>query len=290
MSRDREFERFAEEWLEAGTDSTSPEVIDAVLLAVRNTPQERGFRVPWRIQPMRNPLYAAGVIAVVVIAGAATLYALGPGGQFGSDSTPSPTTEQTPTASPTTTGRMDTSGWTTYTSPQYAWTVAYPPDWDVQPAERAWDPETDAADIVSPGMDDFTAPEGDVRVSIWSVPLDPAYEDDSEWGIDLEAWIEDYCANTDNLSCASILDTAVPLCREPRDCHPGILVTPVGREVQAFFSGPDENGVITVVTLWRADGDPSVARYGGGQRLIEGFLETMCVMTEDARASFFGQC
>jgi hypothetical protein len=283
MSTDREFERVAEDWLDAGTDSTPPEVIDAVLLAVRNTPQERGFRVPWRNQSMKNLLYAAGVIAVVVIAGAATLYALGPRGQFGLGPTPSPTTVQTPTASPTTPGRLDTSGWTTYTSPQYGWTVAYPPDWDVQPAERAWDPETDAADVVSPGMDDFTAPEGDVRVSIWSVPLAPAYRDDSEWGIDLEAFIQDYCANTDNLSCATILDTAVALCRESYDCHPGILVAPVGREVQAFFSGPDENEVITVVTVWRADGDPSVARFGGGRRLIEGFLETMCVMTEDAR-------
>lgn len=289
MNRDRDFERVAAEWLDAGSDSTPPHVIDAVLLAVRTTPQERDLRIPWRTLSMKHPIYAAAVVVFLAVAGVAAFYAFGPGANLGSGPTPSPTIQPTQAPSPTATpdnpfGLTIPEGWTTYTSTQYGFAIGYPDDWNVQPAERAYDIDIDAADWLSPAMDDFTNPTGDVRVSVWSVPLEPGtFEENSPWGIDLEAWIGAYCQKTGSESCAGILDGAVALCREIRDCHPGLLVgvaPPFDREVQAFFSGPDTNEQITVVTVWRAEDDPSVAQYGGARQLIEGFLLSLCVVPE----------
>lgn len=64
---DRTFERAVLDWLEDGSDRTSPAAIDAVLLAVKTTPQQRG---PWpsrRNALMPNSLRAVAAIAVVAI-------------------------------------------------------------------------------------------------------------------------------------------------------------------------------------------------------------------------------
>ncbi len=89
MNSNRDFEQTASEWLNDGTDATPPHVIDAVLLAVRTTPQERDLRVPWRTLSMKYPVYAAAVIAVLAVAGIAASYAFGPDPNFGSGPSPS---------------------------------------------------------------------------------------------------------------------------------------------------------------------------------------------------------
>jgi hypothetical protein len=284
MNTDRDFERVAAEWLDAGSDSTPPHVIDAVLLAVRTTPQERDLRIPWRTPSMTQFLGVATVIAVVAVVGVAAFYAFGPTFNVGPAPTPSPSVQPTqapsPTAIPSPNGPIPT-GWTTYTSSQYGFTVGHPADWNVRPAERAWDLDTDAPDWLSPAMDDFTAPGGDVRVSVWSLPVDPDMELNGWDGV--EAWVELYCQTTGSPSCTGILDGAMRLCIEVRDCHPGLLVgvaPPFDREVQAFFTGGIYNSRMVVVTVWRAEDDPSLAPYGGGRQLIEDFLLTMCVMPE----------
>ena len=61
------------------------------------------------------------------------------------------------------------------------------------------------------------------------------------------------------------------------DCHPGLLV-PFESAVLAFVNGGIYNAdAMTVVAVWRGESDPSVAPYGGAQRLLEGFLSTMQV-------------
>lgn len=97
MKNDRDFERATAEWLDAGSDPTPPHVIAAVLLAARNTPQERDVRVPWRTQAMRNPMYAAAVIAVIMVYGLAALYAFGPGPNAGGPPAGSPELSASPT-------------------------------------------------------------------------------------------------------------------------------------------------------------------------------------------------
>lgn len=72
MNDKRDFDRAVDRWLDDGSDATRPEVIDAVLLAVKSTPQERDFRVPWRTNRMSTyakSLAAAAAVLMVVIVG-----------------------------------------------------------------------------------------------------------------------------------------------------------------------------------------------------------------------------
>ena len=93
MNDKRDFDRAVDQWLDEGSDATPPEVIDAVLLAVRSTPQERDFRVPWRTTSMTSYLRVAAVIALAAVAGTAAVFTFGgPGGSGfgGTNATPSP--------------------------------------------------------------------------------------------------------------------------------------------------------------------------------------------------------
>jgi hypothetical protein len=274
---DRDFERTAAEWLDAGSDATPPRVIDAVLLAVRTTPQERDFGIPWRTLFMNRALSAAAVIAVVVIAGVAAYYAFGRGPNIGAGPTPSPSTQQSEGPSPTATWNntlriespIDTTSWTTYHSDRYGFSIGYPPAWDVLPADHDWTLETDGPNWLSTGQEVFRTQVGEgIRVSAWAVPADPAT-------VDLAAWIADYCEKTNNSPCTGIEARAVPLCVEARDCHPGLLV-PFVDDVQAFFIGGAYEGM-TVVAVWWGESEPAVAPYGGARRLLQAFLATMGV-------------
>ena len=92
MNDRRDFDRAVDQWLDEGSDATPPEVIDAVLLAVRSTPQERDFGVPWRTTSMTSYLRVAAVIALAAIASTAAISTFGPGGSGfgGTNATPSP--------------------------------------------------------------------------------------------------------------------------------------------------------------------------------------------------------
>lgn len=96
MNDKRDFDRAVDRWLDDGSDATSPEVIDAVLLAVRSTPQERDFRI-LRTEPMTMYLRVAAAFAAVVVASAVALYAFGSVPNVGSVPTPDPTTQPTQT-------------------------------------------------------------------------------------------------------------------------------------------------------------------------------------------------
>ena len=116
---------------------------------------------------------------------------------------------------------------------------ATPPIGSCNPADGRWDLELDAEDWLSPAMEDFTAPDGDVRVSVWSVPTTVSgfapYAD-------LEAWIADYCQKRGSPTCNGALDEPVELCVEIRDCHPGLLVA------------SDQLGSTGVLPVRRTDG------------------------------------
>jgi hypothetical protein len=170
---------------------------------------------------------------------------------------------------------INTRGWDTYTSDLYDLDVGHPPDWLETPASRKWRLEEDGGDRLSPAHEAFRSPQGDVRVSVWTAPLDPkTRQETTEF---LQTWVEDYCEATGNAPCTGIADRAVELCLEKRDCHPGLLV-PFKDDVQAFFSGGMYDAdAMTVVAVWCSESDSSVVTYGGAQRLLEGFLSTMKV-------------
>jgi hypothetical protein len=168
--------------------------------------------------------------------------------------------------------------WLLHESERYGYLVGYPPGWTVRPAERGWTYEADAADRSSPATEDLIAPDGDVRVSVWSVPLETVPE---QWGwvppADFVPWIESYCGATGHAPCTGILERAVPLCLERWDCHPGLMV-PFDDAVQAFFSaGLYEQDQMVVMSVWGNATDPAIARYGGREALLEAFLSVMAV-------------
>jgi hypothetical protein len=186
------------------------------------------------------------------------------------------------TVSPST--AIDTKTWTTYTSARYDFKLGHPRGWTEYPALRDWTFDIDARDSLSPAIDAFLSPKGDVRVGVWNVPLDSGTSvHDSMPAI--RAWVEDYCVATGNTPCTGIDDRAVELCLEARDCHPGLLV-PFKDDVQAFFSGGIyEANAVTVVAVWRGESASSTAPYGGSQRLLEAFLSTMEVRPASAALS-----
>jgi hypothetical protein len=276
MNSDRDFERTAAEWLDAGSDATPPRVIDAVLLAVRTTPQERDFGIPWRTLSMKRALYAA-VIAVVAIAGIAVFYAFGRGPNVGSGPTPSPSTQQSqgPSASATpNSSPIDITSWTTYQSDRYGFSIGHPSDWTDVPADHDWTLLGDATNWLSTGQEVFRAPGNAIRVSAWSIPVDRGATPETSEAV--EAWIVSYCNASINAPCDQIHTRAVPLCVERRDCHPGLLV-PFTDDVQAFFTGGIYGDRMVVVAVWWGESQPAVAPYGGARRLLEAFLLTMHV-------------
>jgi dipeptidyl aminopeptidase/acylaminoacyl peptidase len=93
---DQLFERAVHEWLEDGSDRTPRPAIDAVLLAVKTTPQERDLRIPRRFTLMPTTMRLAAGIAIVALLGVGALLLSNQGPEIGT-----PTTA--PTQPPTTT-------------------------------------------------------------------------------------------------------------------------------------------------------------------------------------------
>jgi len=123
MNDDTAFERATRELMELGSDRTPDTTIDAVLLAVRTTPQERDLRIPWRNAPMSNLTRLVAAIAIIVVVGVAALIAINRGPNVGGLAAPTPTATPAPTLPagqiPSGTYR---AGFVTYTLPA-GWTA-----------------------------------------------------------------------------------------------------------------------------------------------------------------------
>jgi len=279
MSTNTDFDRHAAAWLADGPTGLSDRVLDAALREVHLTPQRRRLSASWRTPRMSLPLRAAAAVAIVAIGAVVALATFGPNFGVGSRPTPiptvTPTRNATLTAGPTASlGPIDTAGWTTYTSRQYGFSIGHPAGWVEDPATRAWTFETDALAVLNAGQENFRSLDGLVRVSAWSVPLEPGQTIES-WG-DVEAWATTYCERTGSTECAAIRGRVVPMCIEKRDCHPALLI-PFKDDVQAFGAGGVLPEGMLVMAVWRGESAAITAPYGGSQRLLEGFLSTMNV-------------
>ena len=238
---------------------------------------------------MTNFTRAAAGVAIVAIVGVSIL-ALNLGLAGPGTPSPAPSTTLTPSAAPTTVVTSDpsaTTGWTPYTSAVYGVTMGYPADWQVaQRATRPWAP-SDGLDWGTPGVDTFTSPAGDVAVSVWGVAVDPNPDPTiaMPWE-DFEAWIEAFCVSTKNEPCTGIHDRVIPMCPDgDTECHTGAMIVPFEDSV-AGFKGGDRGGITIVVdgvevtywivvSVWQPESFPGLAKYGGGTRLIQSFLESM---------------
>ncbi len=90
MNDDRSLERAARSWLEEGPTQAPDRAVEAALLRIDTTSQERGLRIPWRL-PNMNPIakaVLAAAIGVIAIGGA--LYVVRPATGPGGLPTPSP--------------------------------------------------------------------------------------------------------------------------------------------------------------------------------------------------------
>lgn len=289
---DRTFEGAVNDWLEDGSDRTPRSAIDAVLLAVKTTPQERDLRIPWRFPFMPALSRASGLAAVALVAvvGAGALIYLnstGPGGA-GSQPTSSPTTAPTPaatvapTAAPTSQPTFDPTGpsaWTTYTSAVYGYTIAYPSDWSVHSrAEHKWQPGEPAIDDGWPWADVFANPEavdGDsMGLWVWQVPA-PA-------GADLDTWeglrdvLQETCDEPSMATCPGD-DPPITLCLGEQDCRAAIIVLWNEELTPVAAYGDPEAGVVNVFAIGRPDDFPAAARYGGSVALLKAILSQVDV-------------
>jgi hypothetical protein len=95
MSDDRTFERNARAWLELGPANAPDRTVEAALLAIETTNQERDLGIPWRLPTMNPIMRLAAVLVVGAIAVGGGLFVLrSPGSSVGSTS-PAPSIEGT---------------------------------------------------------------------------------------------------------------------------------------------------------------------------------------------------
>lgn len=268
---DRTFERAVRDWLEDGSDRTPPPAINAVLLAVKTTPQERALRIPRRFTRMTSFTRLSAVIAIVAVlgVGAIAYFGLSPG--FGSAPQPpgSPTAAPTASLAPTggpfpTLGPLDTSDWVEFTSTRYGFTIKRPVDWTETQSDHDWTFENDIESWTSTAPDSFIHPVGGgVKISAWSVSVTR--------GTTPESWLQSFCDATNPHPCADLQTVAV----ESGDGRPGVL-TQATDGLAAFLVGQ----TMYVVGIWRTEQDPSVLPYGGARRLLEGYVSTLTIAAD----------
>jgi hypothetical protein len=159
---DRLFERAVNDWLESGSDRTPPAAIDAVLLAVKTTPQARRSPLaPWGFMHM-NMVAGAAAAVVIAIVGIGLLALVGPRGEVGGP-TPSSTPSSTATA-PASEPPLPTLD-ATFVSPSYGFQVRYPAGWTVTPGTGPWPTGTELRPG-NPVSDAIVTPSGGGRVRI----------------------------------------------------------------------------------------------------------------------------
>ena len=267
MNDDTAFERATRELMELGSDRTPGTTIDAVLLAVRTTPQERDLRIPWRNAPMSNPMRLVAAIAIIVVAGVAAFNLFGSSPGVGGASTPSPTASPSAPASSPSTGptpspySINTTTWTTYTSARYGFSIGHPADWFVHTtATRDWTFPADATvNMQSTALETFGAPDNSIATAAWSVAVKP--------GTTLDTWLQAYCPLAESPApsdCATMPGRTVAA---SMDGHAGSLVR-FTQDTQAFFLVNDR---IYVVAIWQSEDFIP----GGVSRLLEAYLSTM---------------
>lgn len=77
MSDDRTFERNARAWLELGPTDAPDRVVQAALLEIESTAQERDLWIPWRITAMNRTVRLLGAVAAVAVVAVGAIALLG---------------------------------------------------------------------------------------------------------------------------------------------------------------------------------------------------------------------
>ena len=99
MTDDRSLERAARSWIEAGPTQAPDRAIEAALLRIETTTQERDLRIPRRFSEMNTParVATAAVIGVLAVGGAFFVLKPGPSAVGGPGPTTIPASPTIPT-------------------------------------------------------------------------------------------------------------------------------------------------------------------------------------------------
>ena len=150
---------------------------------------------------------------------------------------------------------LDTSGWKTYTSDRYGFTILYPSDWSSVPATKDWN-AADKGTWPNPGWEQFLSSDTQIGIGVFSVPITPETTFDSWLATTCEGYTE---------PCSNIADRAVDV---TMDGNPAVLV-PFADDLQVFSVIGDRMWVI-------ASGRP--ADEADSLRLVESFFSTMHIL------------
>lgn len=284
---DRTFERAVRDWLDDGSDRTPRHAIDAVLLAVKTTPQQRVLRIPRRFNAMPTYLRLAAAAVVVAVVGFGALTDLGrPDGAVSSISPPTAPPSVRPTAAPTGTP----TAWITYTSTVYPrLEVSYPGGWTVDSAaSRAWRVGDEFPADEMPFAESFVSSgEGSTQIGllVWEMPHEGDGGPDS-FAL-LKPWAQTFCEGVLTLpTCDGFTDDAVPMCRllaDGCDAGDGAILVPTPDAQYAFFRTWQyelyDSNAVRVVVVAREDNFPQAAGYGGSVALLKAILTKMNVWT-----------
>ena len=279
-------ERILDAYLAPEADRLPDRVIDAALANIARTPQRRALRVPWRFPDMPALSRATGIAAVALVAvvavGGIMYLSSNNSGNVGSQNTPVPTAA--PTAAPTPEPTAEPSfvapgitGWKTYTSAVYGYTISYPEDWSVTArATQKWQPG-----------ESEDAPSGDVFLNPEAVDGDgivfEALQFPGPAGADLGSWdgllaaLTEMCAKPAEFyaetPCPS--EGVTRMCLGNSGCQPVAFVH--DNDLPRALFGDPETGTFTYILVGRVDDFPAAARYGGTVTLLKSILSQLGV-------------
>ena len=146
------------DWLEED-DSTAPEqALEIVVASFPSIKQRRAVRVPWRTTSMSSTLRLGLAAAVVVAATVGGIYFLGSRSNSSVAGPETATPSAAPSESPAA-ARTTPPNWTTFTSPQYGYTVDHPTAFQPTAATEEW-PLGEVVGNQEPWVDKFFAPFG----------------------------------------------------------------------------------------------------------------------------------
>jgi hypothetical protein len=162
-SSDPLFDPRLADWLEEDPSTAPAQALEIVLASIPSIKQRRAVRVPWRTQSMSSTLRLGLAAAVVVAATLGGIYFVGSRSNtsIAGPETPTPSvapSESTPSESPTA-ERTTPPNWSTFTSPQYGYTVDHPTAFQVTAATEEW-PLGEIVGNQEPWVDKFFAPFG----------------------------------------------------------------------------------------------------------------------------------
>jgi hypothetical protein len=259
-------ERILDAYLAPEADRLPDRVLDAALADIARTPQRRAIRVPWRFptMPVLSRMTGIAAVALVAVVGAGALMYLNSTSGTGGPPTNPPTTAATP--QPTLPPGI--SGWKTYTSPVYGYTISYPDDWSVADrATKKWQPgESEDA----PVTDVFTNSGDDIAFFALQFPA-PTGADLGSWD-GLRAALTEMCAKPAEFyhsPCPS--EGVTPMCLGSTGCQPVAFVHEEGDQPRALFGDPG-TGIVTYLQVGREDDFPAAAPYGGTVMLLKSIL------------------